>query len=1193
MNRRSVRLSFDTLETRVTPSLLGTTLFPDNSPFNQVVASAPKATDSDAIIRYLKAQTNGQHQGLFPDVEADAHLGDQNFDAAYGIPYNVVHGNDPTTVWADIPITSYASESDLTPGTTSLRVPLPAHIRRETGVKPPGDPTLTGLDHHVLIYDIDNQIGYEFYGFSFANETALGVDLAKSAAVWDYRTNDYRTIGYTSTDAAGLPVLPLLVRPDEAMPVEMGGQGKIDHAMRFTLATGYIRDSLYAYPASHPTIGGFSNALPYMGMRLRLKSSINIDSLPGASKIIAQALKDYGMILADRGGNFMISAASASVNANNEKFLTWGSAGDPEPNIYDLFEGLLSRLDLSNFEVVDLKPRVTSISSVQGSAGDWVTIAGSNFSGAGGRIEVLFGSAQSPNVTVLNDKTIVAQVPYGSGIVSVRVQSGISISSANTADTKGLKDPKVWGYGVSTGALGFAYRSASKAPIGSPVGFATVDGWHSFVACGDGQIMEMFTPNQGEASFGSIQLVSGTVPTPASNLSATVRAINGVDTYFLDYCDAQGRIRALSRASTATKWTLTDVTAANVAVGDPLVSNDAAGRHVIFRTADNQIREVLIPDAGQSVASVLFVPGSGPPFLDSDPVGVTVPSISGVVGETDLHVLFRDDTGAIRHLMRVANGVWQAESLIAVQGGDDTAIGSLSVAAEGSDVLVAFRNQGDHVRLLKWTSATSTWSMLTLPAAFDALSLRPASEVKLYAKGGDRRILYFDAKGSPIQLGYSAITGLWTQSPLTPISGLSATRGAGVPQWRRGVDGAEYVTFVDAVSRQCIEICTDSNSFRTFAVVGTDAPSLLATPAAKGPVDLVESDSQSFAWNAVPNAVRYDLRLVYAPNGRLLVWKPGLTATSFTATSLRPGLQYAWQVRAVAANGVVSPWTGLVRFAVEPLTAPGAIGPSGESVGDDSPLFSWSNATNAVQYDLLLVDASIGRAILGKVGLTATSWQAPALTPGHSFLWYLRSRSASGTISAWSAAKAFSILKLGVPTSPSIGNPLSDTPKFSWSAVDNAARYAVYIADAATGAGIVRWTDPQTTTLSGISLTPGRSYRWRVGSVSANNTFSGWGMSQTFSVSALIAPAILSPLTSAAAGPMTFTWSPVANAATYIVSLVDLTAGGTQTVRVPQATSWQSPSLKAGHRYRWYVRAVSTNGTLSPLSSIATFDVTA
>src|SRR4051812_1261911 len=83
MHRRSVRLSFDTLEARVTPSLLGSTLFPENSPFNQVVSAAPKAADSDSIIAYLKRQAPG-HQGLFPDTEADTNLADQNYDAAYG-----------------------------------------------------------------------------------------------------------------------------------------------------------------------------------------------------------------------------------------------------------------------------------------------------------------------------------------------------------------------------------------------------------------------------------------------------------------------------------------------------------------------------------------------------------------------------------------------------------------------------------------------------------------------------------------------------------------------------------------------------------------------------------------------------------------------------------------------------------------------------------------------------------------------------------------------------------------------------------------------------------------------------------------------------------------------------------------------------------------------------------------------------
>jgi hypothetical protein len=228
------------------------------------------------------------------------------------------------------------------------------------------------------------------------------------------------------------------VRPDEALPAGQGGQGVINHAIRFTLQNSIILDQ-FLYPASHIANSNTNAAIePPMGARFRLKAGVDISQLNPESKVIAQAMKDYGLILADNGSNFFFSGASASVDANNNFALTFN-----DNDIQDSTHGLKS-LTFSDFEVVDLTPVVTGLSTSSGSAGTTVTVAGQNFSGAAGHLQVLFGNTPATNVTVIDDGHVSATAPAGSGTVDVRVQSGV----ADPSDSSNYKSP-VFGYGIS------------------------------------------------------------------------------------------------------------------------------------------------------------------------------------------------------------------------------------------------------------------------------------------------------------------------------------------------------------------------------------------------------------------------------------------------------------------------------------------------------------------------------------------------------------------------------------------------------------------------------------------------------------------------------------------------------------------------------------------------------------------------
>src|SRR5262249_44171728 len=161
-----------------------------------------------------------------------------------------------------------------------------------------------------------------------------------------------------------------------------------------------------------------------------------------------QAMKDYGMIVADNGSNFFFSGASYAVDGGNAENLTWD-----DNDIQDTANGLKS-LHFSDFEVVDLTPVVTGLSAQGGPAGTAVTVVGQNFSGAAGQLQVFFGGVPATSVTLVDDNHVVAVAPPGSGTVDVRVQSGVSTDP----DSENIENT-VFGYGTSavTAADRFTY----------------------------------------------------------------------------------------------------------------------------------------------------------------------------------------------------------------------------------------------------------------------------------------------------------------------------------------------------------------------------------------------------------------------------------------------------------------------------------------------------------------------------------------------------------------------------------------------------------------------------------------------------------------------------------------------------------------------------------------------------------------
>jgi hypothetical protein len=260
-------------------------VFPADNAWNKDISALPVAANSDTMISAI-----GIDRSLHPDFSN--HGG-------YGIPFNIVRSTQ-TKVRVRF---QYAGESDRGP------YPIPARPRMEGG-----------SDRHVLIIDRDRCRLYEL----FAARKVAGRWTAGSGAIFNLRSNKLRPIGWTSADAAGLPIFPGLARAAEVRA------GRIDHALRFTAPR--TRRS-FIFPARHQAGSSDDPNLPPMGLRVRLKASVSLAGFGPQSRVVLQALKRYGMILADNGSPWYITGAPSS---------TW--------NDDDLHA--LGRITGSDFEVV-------------------------------------------------------------------------------------------------------------------------------------------------------------------------------------------------------------------------------------------------------------------------------------------------------------------------------------------------------------------------------------------------------------------------------------------------------------------------------------------------------------------------------------------------------------------------------------------------------------------------------------------------------------------------------------------------------------------------------------------------------------------------------------------------------------------------------------------------------------------------
>ena len=289
------------------PAMAGCPIFPGDNVWNARVDLLPVDPRSADYIA-----TIGPGTGLHPD------FGSGTWDGGpIGIPYAIVPGGQPP-----VPVTfDYADESDPGP------YPIPADAPIE------GGPASSG-DRHVLLVDAGSCTLYELYA---AYPGLAGSWHAGSGAVFDLRGNALRPAGWTSADAAGLPILPGLVRYDEV------AAGAIRHALRFTVV--HTRNQ-FIWPARHQASSSGNPAYPPMGQRFRLKAGFDVSGFPRSVQVILMALKVYGMFVADNGSNWYISGAPDERWNNDELHL-------------------LNQVHGSDFEAVDESSLMVDANSAQ------------------------------------------------------------------------------------------------------------------------------------------------------------------------------------------------------------------------------------------------------------------------------------------------------------------------------------------------------------------------------------------------------------------------------------------------------------------------------------------------------------------------------------------------------------------------------------------------------------------------------------------------------------------------------------------------------------------------------------------------------------------------------------------------------------------------------------------------------------
>ncbi len=445
-------------------------LFPADNWWNTDVSAAPVDANSASYIQFVNSPY-GSPRKLHPDFGGQVSSGSTD---VYGFPFAVVLGSQPKL---NVTFDLYPDESD---GVGQAFYPIPVEAETqpywiEGG--PAGDVDLRdSQDRHLLIVDRDNRYLYELYNVWF--DPAHNQWHAGSGAFWDMKTDATRPVGWTSADAAGLQMLPGLVRYDEAYDAYGTNLPEIGHAFRVTVRS----TNGYVWPASHAA-GSTSGALP-MGARLRLKASTALPAGAdaGFTRIFA-AMKKYGLIVADNGSDMYVSG-TYDVNWNN-----------------DVLNPLFAALTASDFEVVQLGWKPPSGSAALSSVG----VAPSTVAG---------GSSATGTAT------LTAPAPAGGAAVMLSTDNGVATTLPSVTIGAGATSAT---FTVATSAVSSTVVVHVSASYGGVAKSATLTVTPPPAAALSSVTLNPAAVPGGGASIGTVTL---TAPAPSGGAAVTLKSGN-------------------------------------------------------------------------------------------------------------------------------------------------------------------------------------------------------------------------------------------------------------------------------------------------------------------------------------------------------------------------------------------------------------------------------------------------------------------------------------------------------------------------------------------------------------------------------------------------------------------------------------------------------------------------------------------
>lgn len=502
-------------------------LFPQNNWWNVDISSAPVDPSSASYITFI-----GTTRQAHPDFG-----GNDGEGGVYGFPFLKVDGSQ-TKLVVDF-TDGYPNESD---GVGEAFYPVPSEAITTMGWVEGGQPGNVDLreesDRHILIVDTTNNHLYELYNV-WHNGTNWE---AASGAFFDMDTNDRRPEGWTSADAAGLAILPGLVRYDEVF-----GEGEIRHAFRVTVT----QTNGHVYPASH-TAGSTSGALP-MGARLRLKASKDISGYAPEIQKIFRAFKKYGLIVADNGSNLYVSGVYDT---------RWNNS---------ILNPAFKSLTASDFEIVELgwQPEVNFVLTLPSVVG-------------GGEATTATLTAYDENYAVATGYTGTVQFTSTDGAATLPTSYTFTGGDAGVHTFTG-------GFTLRTpGAQIVTFQDASDATITGSVGVVVGPATPTITATASGvaSVGLSWSAPAGAVSYEVVRTpgFAGTVTTAMTSYTDNTVSANTTYLYRVQAIDSSDRRSPLSAPDAATTIVFQD---------DPLVSGSTIVKknHVDqLRTAVNAMR---------------------------------------------------------------------------------------------------------------------------------------------------------------------------------------------------------------------------------------------------------------------------------------------------------------------------------------------------------------------------------------------------------------------------------------------------------------------------------------------------------------------------------------------------------------------------------------------------------------------------